>query len=365
MSLTKPLLTFIVPAYNVGKYLAECLDSLLNQTVKDHQVIVVNDGSTDHTKEIAQRYAAQYPEMIRYVEQENQGLGAARNTGLAMADTQYVTFLDSDDWQDCLFMEKLKRELNRQEEKPDIVFTLPWIYDAVTHQVLAWYDKQLLEQLFYPNGGDENVPSHVVNVKMERGLELYKLEASSCRRVYLTEFLKRIRFQFPIGVKWEDVQPHFNALHHARRCIAVKGTGFFYRVNTGGQITSGSGSSRLDLVPVFRNTLNMAIQEGWPEAEIAYIIRMLWGFTTWSVSVTNSEVIGPLLADMHNFYRSVPSRYFRKYCCMCSISQRRDRVIIALLRSPFYRLLEDYRTRKRAWEFLGRMNRVRRFLGRR
>lgn len=365
MSFTKPLLTFIVPAYNVDKYLAECLDSLLDQTVRDHQVIIVNDGSTDHTNEIAQRYAAAYPELIRYVEQENQGLGAARNAGLAMVDTQYVTFLDSDDWQDCLFMEKLKRELDRQEEAADIIFTLPWIYDSVTHQVQEWYDKLSMERLFYPNGGDENVPSYVMNVKMEQGLGLYELEASSCRRVYRTEFLKQIHFQFPVGVKWEDVQPHFHAIHHARRCIAVRSTGFFYRVNTGGQITSGGGRTRLDLVPVFRSTLEMAMKEGWPEMEIAYIIRMLWSFTTWSISVTNAEVIGPLLAELHKFYKTVPNRHFRKYCSMCAISGRRDRVLIAFMKSPFYRLLEDYRIRKRAWEFLGRMNRVRHFLRRR
>lgn len=365
MSFTKPLLTFVVPAYNVGKYLAACLDSLLNQTVCDHQVIVVNDGSTDGTKEIARRYAAAYPQMIQYVEQENQGLGAARNKGLSLADTKYVTFLDSDDWQDSLFMEKLKRELSHQEEDADIIFTLPWIYDSVTHQVMEWYDKLAMERLFYPNGGDENVPSYVTNVQMERGLGLYELEASSCRRVYRTEFLKRIGFQFPVGVKWEDVQPHFHAIHHARRCIGLKSTGFFYRVNTGGQITSGCGSTRLDLVPVFRSTLEMAQKEGWAEQEIVYIIRMLWSFTTWSVSVTNAEVIGPLLEELHKFYKSVPRRYFRKYCAVCSISRRRDAVLIDLLRSPLYRLLGDYRIRKRAWEFLERVNRVRNFLRRR
>ena len=92
----KPLLTVVVPVYNVEKFLGNCLDSLLNQTVADHKIIVVNDGSKDTSGEIAKAYAEKYPEMIHYIEQTNKGLGAARNTGLALAETEYVAFLDSE-----------------------------------------------------------------------------------------------------------------------------------------------------------------------------------------------------------------------------------------------------------------------------
>lgn len=364
MNTQKPLFTIIVPAYNVEKYLSECLDSLLFQTEINHKVIIVNDGSTDTTGVIAQKYAALHSDLIQYIEQENQGLGAARNSGLALVDTPYVTFLDSDDWLDCYFIEKIKRELSRQEEMVDIIFTLPWIYDNSTQQIQEWHDKILLEQLFYPNGGEENVPSCVMNIKMERGLELFDLEPSSCRRVYRTEFLKQIHFQFPAGVKWEDVLPHFQSIHYAKRCIGVKSTGFFYRINTGGQITSGCGASRLDIVPVFADTLKMAMQDGWTDREIAHIIRMLWSFIFWSIGVTNSEYIESLLKELHGLFRIIPKKYFNLYFKLCSPHRLREKVLTWLFRSPFYGILKDYRSRKKGVMWALRFRRMKNILWR-
>lgn len=351
MNQITPLFTIIVPAYNVEKYIEECLQSFLRQTEQNFKVIIVNDGSTDSTGVIAQRYAANYPDIFQYIEQENQGQGAARNTGLACVDTPYVGFLDSDDWLDCHYIEKVKRELSRQEEMVDIIFTLPWIYDSATHQIQAWYDKTLLEQLFYPYGGDENVPSHIMNVKMERGQELYDLEPNVCRRVFRTEFLKQLRFQFPVGLKWEDVPPHFETIHCAKCCIAVKGTGFFYRINTSGQTTAGNGKTRLDIIPVFSNTIQMATQNGWSVSEMVHIIKMLWSFTSWSIGVTNSEYIEPLLEGLHGLFRSIPKKYFTLYLAACSPHRLREKVMTWVLRSPFYSILRDYRIRQKgaAW----------------
>ena len=77
------MLSIIVPAYNVEQYIEQCLNSLLNQTVKNFQVILVNDGSTDKTTDICGKYVFEHNELFRYISQPNKGLGAARNTGLA------------------------------------------------------------------------------------------------------------------------------------------------------------------------------------------------------------------------------------------------------------------------------------------
>ena len=77
----------------------QCLNSLWMQTVHNHKVIIVDDGSKDkYTSQICKSYAQKHPEMFTYIYQENKGLGAARNTGLKLVDTEYVGFLDSDDW---------------------------------------------------------------------------------------------------------------------------------------------------------------------------------------------------------------------------------------------------------------------------
>ena len=110
----KALLTIIVPAYNVEAYIEECLNSLVNQTVRNHKIIIVNDGSTDKTEEKCLKYKEEYEELITYVYQDNKGLGGARNTGMQYVDTPYLTFLDSDDWFNSTdfvkFVNRLKSE---------------------------------------------------------------------------------------------------------------------------------------------------------------------------------------------------------------------------------------------------------------
>ena len=336
---SKPLLTVIVPAYNVENYLGDCLDSIMGQTQMDHKVIVVNDGSTDDTGKIAQRYADKYPDRVQCITQENQGLGAARNTGLARVDTEYVTFLDSDDWWDCLFIEKLKQELAGHEGRPDIVFSLPWIYDSISKRCLPWYDKDRLEEIFYPDADDGNGLSRELNIHTEP--ELYMLEPSACRRIYRRQFLEDLQFRFPVGVKWEDVQPHFYLTHRASCCIGLRDTGFLYRINTGSQTTATTGASRLDIIPVYRETLQMAYAENWAKEEVAYILRMLCSFTIWSIDVTNAEYIDPLVKQLRQLFRSVPKAYFRVYFKLCSPRPKKERVFFWILRSPFYGLLKD------------------------
>lgn len=91
----KNLLTVIIPIYNVENFLRQCLDSLVMQTDTHFNVILVNDGSVDTSGSIAKEYSEKYTELFSYYEQENKGLGAARNLGLKYVHTPYVTFLEN------------------------------------------------------------------------------------------------------------------------------------------------------------------------------------------------------------------------------------------------------------------------------
>lgn len=92
-----PLVSVIVPVYNVEKYLACCLDSIIGQTHQNLEIILINDGSTDSSGEICQQYAEKDPR-VRVLTQKNQGLSAARNTGLDYMTGEYIVFVDSDDY---------------------------------------------------------------------------------------------------------------------------------------------------------------------------------------------------------------------------------------------------------------------------
>ena len=90
----------IVPVYNVEKYLERCLNSLVNQTLQDIQIIVVNDGSPDNSQEIIDRFEKEYPDKLKGYIKENGGLSDARNYGMQFVEGEYVAFVDSDDYVD-------------------------------------------------------------------------------------------------------------------------------------------------------------------------------------------------------------------------------------------------------------------------
>ena len=107
----------MVPAYNAERTLARTIESILHQTDDRYKLILVNDGSTDRTDEICRSYLAEKNDKIRYIPQENRGLGGARNAGMRLIDTPYVSFLDSDDWLMPQYVEKLIRQLEGHKGK--------------------------------------------------------------------------------------------------------------------------------------------------------------------------------------------------------------------------------------------------------
>ncbi|MHB9156226.1 MAG: glycosyltransferase family 2 protein, partial [Endomicrobiales bacterium] len=112
-----PKVSVIIPAYNNGIYLPESIESVLKQTYQDFEILVIDDGSTDKTRETAERYAREYPHRVRYAYQENRGAGAARNKGLTQAKGEYLAFLDADDrW----LSTKLEKQVHLLDSRPDI-----------------------------------------------------------------------------------------------------------------------------------------------------------------------------------------------------------------------------------------------------
>lgn len=102
-----PIISVIVPVFNVDKYLDQCIGSILNQTFTDFELILVNDGSFDYSYKICKEYAAK-DSRVRVLSQENKGMSAARNLGIENAKGQYLSFVDSDDYivpeyLDCLY----------------------------------------------------------------------------------------------------------------------------------------------------------------------------------------------------------------------------------------------------------------------
>ena len=123
----------IMPIYNTEKYIEEAIDSVVNQTIgfrENIQIILVNDGSTDNSKEICMKYVRNYPENIVYVEQENAGVSAARNNGIKYIRGKYTNFLDSDDKWDINAFKTVYDFFEKNKEKINIVACRQKFFDA-------------------------------------------------------------------------------------------------------------------------------------------------------------------------------------------------------------------------------------------
>lgn len=131
------IISFIVAAYNCDKYLFKCLDSFLNeQALEKIEVIVVNDGSSDKTEEIALDYQRRYPEVFSVITQENKGHGGALNTGFKAANAKFLKPIDADDWVVKENLPAFVKALERCES--DVVLTHHHTIDMATGQTLKW-----------------------------------------------------------------------------------------------------------------------------------------------------------------------------------------------------------------------------------
>ena len=147
------LISVIVPVYNVERYLRRCVDSILHQTYRNLEVLLVDDGSTDASGAICDEYAAQ-EERVTAVHQKNGGLSAARNAGLERAQGTYLCFVDSDDFLDSRMLETLCRDLQEQDADVAVVgFRMFEREDELGD--FAWnklYKRELFRDIRYPLG---------------------------------------------------------------------------------------------------------------------------------------------------------------------------------------------------------------------
>ena len=123
---TQPMFSIIIPAYNNEKYVGKCIESVLSQTFTDFELIIVNDGSTDRTYEVIEKYALQ-DSRIRVIDKKNGGVSSARNIALDKAIGKYILFLDSDDWYESCYCYDLSKILSHN--KADIVFATQFIWE--------------------------------------------------------------------------------------------------------------------------------------------------------------------------------------------------------------------------------------------
>ena len=229
---SKALISIIVPIYNVEEYLRECLDSIQKQTYQKFECIMVNDGSTDNSKQIAEEYLVD--SRFKLINQSNQGLSSARNTAIKhlSANSSFVSFVDSDDYIHFTFLEKMTAQI---EEGVDIIEGLFEHY----HDGNIYY---------FPQSEPHKVALETTVEKL-KCLALEKIRNSSCGKLIRREMLHGSFF--PEGWIFEDlaVVPEF--VTSSNKWVKIQETVYTYRIRENSIITSSFSEKDLDIFKIF------------------------------------------------------------------------------------------------------------------
>lgn len=228
------MISVIVPVYNVEKYLERCLDSILNQTYSDLEIILVDDGSTDTSPEICDAYAKR-DERIRIFHQKNGGLSAARNTGLDNARGDYIGFVDSDDQIVPTMYESLLAAMDN--EKADIV-----IGDIV------YLDENKGNQTYIEQLKKVSYDGFQI---MERMLSDAAHFVPAWNKLYRRHIFEKIRY--PLGKYNEDQFVVHQVLYEASRVITIPEPIYLYTIRPGSIMHSAFSVKHLDDIEAICN----------------------------------------------------------------------------------------------------------------
>ena len=225
------MISVIVPVYNVEKYLEECLESIKRQTYTDIEVILVNDGSIDRSKEICERYCEK-DSRFKLLNQENKGLSGARNRGMLESKGEFISFVDSDD----VLKEDMLEQLMKQMTSEDI--------DIVE----CWYtnEKQELE-LSIP----KNVKTIFQGDSKEALVSLCKdniVRLNAVAKLFRRQVI--VNFPFLEGLFYEDVYGGIGILKHIRKMVKINYIGYYYRVRQGSIMNREFNIKNLDLFTI-------------------------------------------------------------------------------------------------------------------
>ena len=238
-----PKISVIIPVYNTEKYLKTCLDSIVNQTYQDLEIIIVNDGSTDNSQKIVDKYIKEYPSKVKCIIKENGGLSSARNCGLEKATGKYISFVDSDDYIDVKLFEKL---LPYIEKDIDLIkFKLIKVNEE--HKELEKINGPVFEEV----RGEEGFNLLVYNdVLLE----------PACIYLYKKSLLEVNKFRFSENTYHEDFGLVPIILLSAKNMVSVDYYGYYY-VQANNSITRNEDHSKTvkranDLLLHYDNMLN-------------------------------------------------------------------------------------------------------------
>lgn len=223
-----PKVSVIVPVYNSEKYLRDCLESLVNQTLDDIEIICINDGSKDKSVEILKEYKNKDSRIV-IIDQLNQGVSAARNNALKIANGEYIGFVDSDDWVDTDYFESMYNAASKNDCDSVICgFEKAFNKDSSGKKYLKFKKEKI-----YSKTADK------YNIS-----DIFK-KAYLWNKIYKRSVINDLKLEFPPVSSYEDMMFNHIFLHKSNKMVTVPNIYYHYRINEDSLVHSSQDENKI------------------------------------------------------------------------------------------------------------------------
>ena len=268
INVKKDLISIVVPIWNVELYLKKCVDSLINQTYKKIEILLVDDGSPDNCSQICDEYA-KIDNRIKVYHKKNGGLSDARNYGIIHCKGKYISFVDSDDYVESTYIEKLYKALT--ETNSDI---------SMCFHYVEYPNKTLVR-----NGKKQiTFDSHEALFDL---LYSKNIDTSSWAKLYRRELFKDIRF--PVGKLFEDTATTYKLLDASKKIVSINDCLYHYVIRKNSITTGKFNMKKLDLIDVTFEMQNYLLKK-YPDFKDAITRRLMYAyFSTYNQYIDSNE----------------------------------------------------------------------------
>lgn len=232
----KPLISIIVPIYNVESYVEECIQSIIKQTYKNLDIILIDDGSKDSSGEICEKYK-KIDSRICVVHQENQGLSSARNTGLKLANGEYIQFIDGDDFISVDMIENLYEIMEKEHA------------DIVTCSSYTYKNGEIVKKEYSKSINIYNKEEAIKEIILDKKIRFYAWD-----KLYKKTLWKDIKF--PEGRRFEDIAVTPIVIKNADKVVFYDCPLYYYRIRTGSIMSQKSKEQQLEYIESVLETNN-------------------------------------------------------------------------------------------------------------
>ena len=266
-------ISVVIPVFNTECYLSTCLDSVLNQTLENIEVICIDDGSTDNSLEILKKYQKK-DNRVKIISKDNEGQGVARNIGISEAIGEYIAFVDSDDFIKKTMLEKLYNSCKNNN------------LDLVMCKVASFYElsNEINDSLWYYSLGvfndfEKRVFSHKDTLEFT-----CEISVTPYNKLYKTSLIKKYDINFAENLIFEDEVFFYDVYLKAKKVSSVDETLYYYRINRA-ESTVGKTANKdySDIVPIFKLIIEKFKETNtWDDYKISvsnrFIHLMLWRY---------------------------------------------------------------------------------------